>query len=60
VQAPVFGGTILAWSLNNGLIFPFNYYFVFVLMACCHFLNCLLSYRLPASINRRAEDSSSS
>lgn len=29
---PVLGGYILSWSMSNGLPYPFNYHFVFLLM----------------------------
>ncbi|KAJ3223538.1 hypothetical protein HDU81_009132 [Chytriomyces hyalinus] len=30
---PVLGGIMWAWSITNGMAFPFNYWFVFVLLA---------------------------
>jgi hypothetical protein len=29
---PAFGGIVWAWSLNNGLGFPFNHFFIFGLI----------------------------
>ena len=29
---PILGGVLLAWSMSNGLSYPFNYHFVFLLM----------------------------
>jgi len=29
---PILGGAVLSWSMSNGLTYPFNYHFVFILM----------------------------
>ena len=41
------GGTLLAWALNNGLTYPFNFYFSFMCMAAAHGVGACLSFLLP-------------
>lgn len=50
---------MLAWSLNNGLTFPFNFYFVFIFMAATHAVGACMSFLLPptyANIEREREN----
>lgn len=42
--APVFGGTVFAWSNSNGLGFPFNHYLVFEIMSVILLFMFLLSF----------------
>lgn len=37
---PTFAGAIFSWSLNNGQPYPFNYHFLFLVLAVC----CATSY----------------
>ncbi|CAG8502866.1 6138_t:CDS:2 [Ambispora gerdemannii] len=41
------GGVLWAWSLNNNLRFPFDRYFVFIVMSAMAFIGWLQSYRIP-------------
>jgi len=40
---------MLAWSLTNGLSFPFNYYFAFLVMTTTALLALFFSFRLTRS-----------
>lgn len=51
--APTVGGSLLAWSLQNGLGMPFNQYFSFFFLSCSFLLQFLLTLLLPESINYR-------
>ena len=42
--APAFGGNIFAWSSTNGLAFPFDYHFTFLLLSICNIVTLLVSY----------------
>jgi len=45
--APVFGSTLFAWSNTSGLSFPFNHYFVFVIMAMVLVIIFFISLLIP-------------
>jgi hypothetical protein len=47
------GGSLLAWSLQNGLGMPFNYYFSFFFISASFLLQFVLTLLLPSSINYR-------
>ncbi|KAM9983701.1 hypothetical protein ACTFIY_000409 [Dictyostelium cf. discoideum] len=50
--APTLGGTILSWSLTNGLPFPFNFFFPFILMSICITIPIITSkFFFPLSLN---------
>lgn len=40
------GGALFAWSLTNELSFPFNHYFIFIILASSAALSVLLSMKL--------------
>jgi len=40
------GGIALAWSLTNGLAFPLNHYFIFLVLAITSVLCLLLTFKL--------------
>ncbi|KAF9436775.1 hypothetical protein BGZ76_003006 [Entomortierella beljakovae] len=44
---PALGGIVWAWSLSNKLNFPFNYFFVFFLMAAIAILEFIHSLSIP-------------
>jgi hypothetical protein len=46
-------GSLLAWSLQNGLGMPFNYYFSFFFLSGTFLLQFILSLFLPESVNYR-------
>ncbi|KAF8979638.1 hypothetical protein BGZ46_005200 [Entomortierella lignicola] len=47
---PALGGVLWAWSLSNKLNFPFNYFFVFFLMATIAILGFIHSLSIPREI----------
>ncbi|KAM9960428.1 hypothetical protein ACTFIW_009568 [Dictyostelium discoideum] len=50
--APTLGGTILSWSLTNGLPFPLNFFFPFILMSICTIIPIITSkFFFPLSLN---------
>ncbi|KAF9913037.1 hypothetical protein EC991_005905 [Linnemannia zychae] len=50
---PALGGIVWAWSLGNKLSFPFNYFFVFFLMATIATLGFIHSFSIPTELGRR-------
>jgi len=51
---PTVGGMILSWSQSNGLGFPFNQYFIFILLSFVALVSLLLTCLLDKdSINHR-------
>ncbi|KAF9122271.1 hypothetical protein BGW39_009869 [Mortierella sp. 14UC] len=50
---PALGGIIWAWSLGNKLSFPFNYFFVFFLMATIATLGFIHSFSIPTELGKR-------
>ncbi|KAG0271310.1 hypothetical protein BGZ95_000888 [Linnemannia exigua] len=50
---PALGGIIWAWSLGNKLNFPFNYCFVFFLMATIAVLGFIHSFSIPTQLGRK-------
>ncbi|KAF9141587.1 hypothetical protein BGX30_004504 [Mortierella sp. GBA39] len=50
---PALGGIFWAWSLGNKLSFPFNYFFVFFLMATIAVLGFIHSFSIPTELGRR-------
>lgn len=48
--API--GIIFSWSLRNGLPFPFDFRFAFLILGCLSMLTIGISMLLPPSINR--------
>ncbi len=49
--APTFGATILAWSFENGLHFPLDQHFIFLLMGLFLAGTLLMSIRMSKSLN---------
>ncbi|KAF9959832.1 hypothetical protein BGZ65_000019 [Modicella reniformis] len=47
---PAMGGISWAWSLSNGLIFPFNYYFIFVVLSFISALGFFYSLFIPSDL----------
>lgn len=56
LMGPYVGANIFAWSENNHMSWPFNFYLTFYLMAIIGFGNWLLANRLPWSIQRRKKE----
>ncbi|KAK3813641.1 MAG: major facilitator superfamily domain-containing protein [Linnemannia elongata] len=50
---PALGGIFWAWSLGNKLSFPFNYFFVFFLMATIAVLGFIHSFSIPTDLGRK-------
>ncbi|KAF9280002.1 hypothetical protein BGZ88_012430 [Linnemannia elongata] len=50
---PALGGIFWAWSLGNKLNFPFNYFFVFFLMATIAVLGFIHSFSIPTELGRK-------
>ncbi|KAF9927254.1 hypothetical protein FBU30_003365 [Linnemannia zychae] len=50
---PALGGIFWAWSLGNKLSFPFNYFFVFFLMATIATLGFIHSFSIPLELGRK-------
>ncbi|KAF8937692.1 hypothetical protein BGZ47_008910 [Haplosporangium gracile] len=50
---PALGGIFWAWSLGNKLSFPFNYFFVFFLMATIAVLGFIHSFSIPTELGRK-------
>ncbi|KAF9899799.1 hypothetical protein BX616_002840, partial [Lobosporangium transversale] len=50
---PALGGVLWAWSLSNKLDFPFNYFFVFFLMATIAILGFFHSLSIPRELGRK-------
>lgn len=53
---PAFGGIIWSWSLTNNLSFPFNQYFVFVILSLIAFLAWCQSLLIPDSVRFIGDD----
>ncbi|KAJ3314542.1 hypothetical protein HDV04_006081 [Boothiomyces sp. JEL0838] len=53
---PIFAGTLFTWSLESNLPYPFDYHFVFNLLAVIVFLGYLISLRMPKDIDNRLEE----
>jgi hypothetical protein len=49
----------LQWTLSNGLGFPLNRHFVFILLAAIFIVVVVLSLRIPLSMNMPFEDKAS-
>lgn len=56
LMGPFSGATIFAWSENNGLGWPLNFYLAFYLMAIIGFGNWFMANHLPLSIQRRKKE----
>lgn len=48
---PYFSSVMFAWSMTSGMVFPFNFYFVFVLMSVITVFILGLSFLLQPSLN---------
>jgi hypothetical protein len=53
---PISGGSIFAWSVGNGLSFPFDFHFVFFILAVIGGCNACLSFSFSQSINKPRSD----
>lgn len=49
---PFVGGNILAWSFANGLPFPVNYFFAFLICSLLALIPLLMTINLPLSLNK--------
>eukprot|EP01112_Ceratiomyxa_fruticulosa_P016045 TRINITY_DN4813_c0_g2_i1.p1 TRINITY_DN4813_c0_g2~~TRINITY_DN4813_c0_g2_i1.p1 ORF type:complete len:566 (-),score=80.97 TRINITY_DN4813_c0_g2_i1:33-1730(-) len=49
--APIIGGLVFSWSLTNGMPFPFNYFFVFLMASTISGIGWILSLRLSKRID---------
>jgi len=49
---PFIGGNILAWSLQNGLGFPFNFFFTFLLLGLLGVLMLAIITLLPTTLDK--------
>lgn len=56
LTGPYAGANIFAWSENNHMSWPFNFYLTFYLMAMIGFGNWMLASRLHPSIQRRKKE----
>ena len=58
-------GSVYAWSMKNVVMighedaigFPFNQYFVFIILALGSLVMAILTFRLPASMDSKREES---
>lgn len=55
---PGIGGTVLSWSQSNGLGWPLDYHFVFMVLALLMLVNIVIAARLPTWVDVRAEERS--
>ena len=53
---PIFAGVLFSWSLENGLAFPFDYHFLFLILAMIVFTTFLVSLFLSRDIDQRECD----
>ena len=53
---PVFAGITFSWSLENGLPFPVDYHFLFILLGMIVFAIFLVSLLVPTSIDQRSPE----
>jgi MFS family permease len=53
---PVYAGIIFSWSLENGLPFPVDYHFLFLLLGLTVFIIFLVSLLVPTSIDQRMSE----
>jgi MFS family permease len=56
VIGPIFGGSLFSWSLENHIGFPFNYYFVFLLLGIFLTVLLFISFQVDQSMNERVQD----
>ena len=56
---PVTGSVVLSWSINSGHRFPFDFHFVYIIIAVISVATSQLPLG-PAAINCRKDESSSS
>ncbi|KAL6072099.1 RNA polymerase III subunit Rpc25 family protein [Balamuthia mandrillaris] len=47
---PVIGSNLLAWSLTNGLPFPFDYHFVFLVVSAVSLAGLFVSFGIPSQL----------
>eukprot|EP01135_Chromosphaera_perkinsii_P011782 Nk52_evm28s2496 gene=Nk52_evmTU28s2496 len=52
---PVVGGSALSWSQSNGLPFPFDYHFSFLMMGAISIVSVVLSFAFPKETNYRQD-----
>ncbi|KAF0387778.1 MFS general substrate transporter [Gigaspora margarita] len=52
---PALGGFLWSWSLKNNLGFPFNYFFVFILISTVAFIGFIQSFHLPDELGYMEE-----
>ncbi len=55
IAAPAAGGSLFAWSTHN-TIFPFNLYFVFIIISIAYAMEALMTIGIPKSINEPMPD----
>jgi len=48
---PAFGASLLSWSFTNGLRFPFNHFFIFILSLVISTIPTIMCMRLPEELN---------
>ncbi|KAJ3208742.1 hypothetical protein HK099_008651 [Clydaea vesicula] len=53
---PAFGGILWSWSLTNKLNFPFNYFFIFILLAILSSFAFIQSFFIPAECKHIMDD----
>ena len=53
---PVFAGVLFSWSLENGMKFPFDYHFVFLILGLVVFSTLCVSFLLSKDIDQRERD----
>jgi MFS family permease len=52
---PAVGGSVYAWTMGNGLGYPFDVHGVWILMAVVYVVTLGISWRIPESIVRSKE-----
>eukprot|EP00042_Codosiga_hollandica_P036980 m.287435 g.287435 ORF g.287435 m.287435 type:complete len:644 (-) comp55017_c0_seq7:222-2153(-) len=55
--APVFTGSVFAWSISSGHGYPLNSHLAFILLTISFVVAALLGLRLPASLNKQYVES---
>jgi len=48
---PAAAGSIYAWSLTNSLSFPFDVYFIFIVISISSVLLIWAAYKIPNALN---------
>jgi MFS family permease len=58
IVGPIASGPLVAWSLTNGLGFPFNWFFVFLLCSAILFVVVALAFSMPRSLEKALDERS--